>query len=129
MRTKYSILLLSAIISFAFVLHPSNTYFLAGKTWFFHSIADDYIEFKLSKADANGNGTFIWIVGKGITDKKEGKYSINNKVLTLHYYWTGVKTFSKTYRIEHETKTGFVLIEQASGMNNTTKSFLFTSSQ
>ncbi len=129
MKAKNTLLFLSAIISFAFVLSPASLFFVAGKTWYFHSIADDYIEFKLSKADAEGNGNFLWIVGKEITDKKEGKYTLKNNVLTLNFYWTGIKTVTKTYRIEHETKKGFLLIEQQSGVSDIKKAFLFTSSQ
>lgn len=128
MKMKNALIFFSAMLFLAFVSPPVSSSYVAGKTWYFHSISDDYIQFKLSKPDASGNGTFIWINGKEITDKKEGKYSLKNNTLTLNYYWAGVKTITKTYSIEHETKTGFVLIEQAA-VNDNKKSFLFTASQ
>jgi hypothetical protein len=128
MKIRSIIILLSVLISFAFEPLPVTS-FVAGRTWYFHSITDDYIEFKLSKPDASGNGNFSWTVGVNITDKREGKYILKNNILILDYYWAGVKTATKIYKIEHETKKGFLLIEQSKGGNVVPKSFLFTSSQ
>jgi hypothetical protein len=128
MKAKTLAALFFVTISFAFIALPSPSN-VPGKTWYFHSITDDFIEFRLSKPDSKGNGTFSWIVGINITDKREGKYSIKNNILTLDFFGMGVKIITKTYRIEHETKNGFLLIEQQSGMNDKVTSFLFTSSQ
>jgi hypothetical protein len=129
MRTKTVLLFLSAIISFAFILSPTSVFVVTGKTWYFHSLDDDHIQFTLSKPDAVGNGSFTWIVGINITDKREGKYTLKNNILTLNYFWAGVKTLTKIYRIENETKTGFLMVEQQAGVNESAKAFLFTASQ
>ena len=129
MKIKCLVILFTVLIASGFSGLPNSTSNVVGKTWYFHSVTDDYIQFKLSKPDASGSGTFTWITGKEITDKKEGKYNLKNNILTLHYYWAGIKTVTKNYRIEHETKKGFLLIEQNNGANVSPKVFLFTSSQ
>lgn len=121
--------ILFVITAFAFTTLPSSAFIVLGKTWYFHSVSDDYIQFRLSKPESEGKGSFMWISGKEIADKKEGKYNLDKNILTLHFYWAGVKTVTKTYRIEHETKKGFLLIEQNNGTAVSPKAFLFTASQ
>jgi len=128
MKAKTLTALFIIMFSFAYSVLPSPSN-LQGKAWYFHSVTDDFVEFKLSKPDTKGNGTFSWTVGVNVTNKREGKYMIRNNVLTPDFYGMEVKTITKTYKIEHGTKKGFVLIELATGIKDKSSSFLFTSSQ